>query len=114
MRYMLLIYDNETEFDRLPEEQIAEIMEEYGRFGAALKGSGAYVSADRLRPTASATSLRIRGGQTMLTDGPFAETKKQLGGYYLIDVKDLDEALQWAAKVPSARFGSIEVRPVWE
>ena len=113
MRYMLLIYDNEAEFDTIPEKQVAEVMEEYGRFTAALQGSGAYVSAGRLRHTASATSVRIRGGQTILTDGPFAETKEQLGGYYLIDVKDLDEALQWAAKVPSAKFGSIEVRPLW-
>jgi hypothetical protein len=114
MRYMLLIYDNETEFERLSQSQIAQVMEAYGHFGKALKASGAYISADRLRPTASATSVRIRGGQTTLTDGPFAETKEQLGGYYLIDVKDLDEALQWAAKVPSAKFGSIEVRPVWD
>jgi hypothetical protein len=114
MRYMLLIYDNEAQFDALPEKQIAEVIEEYGRFSAALKESGAYVGANRLRPTASATSVRVRCGQSMLTDGPFAETKEQLGGYYMIDVKDLDEALQWAAKVPSAKFGSIEVRPVWE
>jgi hypothetical protein len=114
MRYMLLIYDNEAGFATAPEKQIAEVMEEYGRFTSALKGSGAYVSSGRLRHTPSATSVRVRGGQTILTDGPFAETKEQLGGYYLIDVKDLDEALQWAAKVPSAKFGSIEVRPLWE
>jgi len=113
MRYMLLIYDNEAEFDKRPEKQTGEMIEEYGRFGVALKASGAFVAANRLRPTATATSVRIRGDQTLLTDGPFAETKEQLGGYYLIDVKDLDEALQWAAKVPSARVGSIEVRPVW-
>lgn len=113
MRYMLLIYDNEAEFDRLSEQQIKEVMAEYDRFTADLKSSGGYVSANRLRPVASATCVRIRGGQSMLTDGPFAETKEELGGYYLIDVKDLDEALQWAAKVPSAKFGSIEVRPIW-
>jgi hypothetical protein len=114
MRYILLIYDNEAEFSAAPEKQIAEVMEEYGRFTAALKGSGAYVSSGRLRHSTSATSVRIRRGQTLLTDGPFAETKEQLGGYYLIEVKDLDEAVQWAAKVPSAKFGSIEVRPLWE
>src|SRR5690349_16966360 len=110
---MLLIYDNETEFSTAPKKQIAEVMEEYGRLTTALKESGAYVSSGRLQHTASATSVRIRGGQTLFTDGPFAETKEQLGGYYLIEVKDLDEALQWAAKVPSAKFGSIEVRPLW-
>lgn len=114
MKYMLLIYDNDADFEKLPQKQIEEIMEEYGRFSAALKEHGAHVSSNRLRPVASATCVRTRNGQTMLTDGPFAETKEQLGGYYLINVKDLDEALQWAAKVPSARFGSIEVRPVWE
>src|SRR5262249_14284009 len=114
MKYMLLIYDNEADFDKLPERQIAEIMEQYGRFSAALKECGAHISSHRLRPVSSATCIRIRSGQTVLTDGPFAETKEQLGGYYLINVKDVDEALQWAAKVPSARFGSIEVRAVWE
>jgi hypothetical protein len=114
MKYMLLIYDTEADFEKLTQKQIAEIMEEYGRFSAALKECGAHVSSHRLRPVASATCVRTRNGQPMLTDGPFAETKEQLGGYYLVNVKDLDEALQWAAKVPSARFGSIEVRPVWE
>ena len=114
MRFMLLIHEDEAGFQTVPENKIAEIMEEYGYLTGALKNSGGYVSSGRLRPTTSATGVRIRNGKTMLTDGPFAETKEQLGGYYLIDVKGLDEALQWAAKVPSARWGSIEVRPLWE
>jgi len=111
---MLLICDSEAEFDRLPEQEVAQVMKEYSDYTAALQEAGAYVSGNRLRPVASARSVRIREGQTLLTDGPFAETKEQLGGYYLIDVKDLDEALKWAAKIPSARFGTIEVRAIWE
>jgi hypothetical protein len=114
MRYMLLISDNEAEFDRLPEQELAQIMSDYGKFTAALQAAGAYVGGNRLRPVATAKSVRVREGRTLLTDGPFAETKEQLGGYYLIDVKDLDEALQWAAKIPSARYGTIEVRAIWE
>jgi len=114
MRYMLLICDREEEFDRLPEQEVAQVMKEYGELTAALQGAGAYVSGSRLRPVATAKSVRVREGETLLTDGPFAETKEQLGGYYLVDVKDLNEALKWAAKIPSARFGTIEVRAIWE
>ena len=114
MRYMLLICDSEAEFDRLPEQEVAQVMKEYGSYTAALEEAGAYVSGNRLRPVATAKSVRVREGKTLLTDGPFAETKEQLGGYYLIEVKDLDEALQWAAKIPSARYGTIEVRAIWE
>jgi hypothetical protein len=114
MRYMLLIYDSEPGFDKLPEQEVKRVMEEYGKYSAALQQSGVYVSSHRLRPSGTATSVRLREGKTLLTDGPYAETKEQLGGYYLINVKDLDEAMQWASKIPSARFGTIEVRPVWE
>jgi hypothetical protein len=114
MRYMLLICDNETEFAELPEEDVAQMMKEYGRLSAALQEAGAYVAGHRLRPVSTAKSVRVRAGQTLLTDGPFAETKEQFGGYYLIDVKNLEEALHWAAQIPSARYGTIEVRPVWE
>jgi hypothetical protein len=114
MRYMLLICDNETEFAKLSEEEGTEMMKEYGKFSAALKEAGGYIAAHRLRPVSTAKSVRVRAGKTLLTDGPFAETKEQFGGYYLVDVKNLDEALEWAAKIPSARYGTIEVRPVWE
>ena len=114
MRYMLLICDREEEFDSLPEQEVAQVMKEYANYTAALQEAGAYISGNRLRPVATAKSVRVREGQTLLTDGPFAEIKEQLGSYYLIDVKDLDEALQWAAKIPSARYGTIEVRAIWE
>ncbi|MEW5974475.1 MAG: YciI family protein [Acidobacteriota bacterium] len=114
MRYLLLIYDAEAEFGKLSEKQINEMMAQYEKLTTDLKESGSFVGSHRLRPVSTATAVRVRNGETLLTDGPFAETKEQLGGYYLVDVKDLDEALQWAAKIPSARFGTIEVRPVWE
>ena len=114
MRYMLLICDSEKELDSLPEEEVTQIMQDYGKYSAALREAGVYVASARLRPVVTAKSVRVREGQTLLTDGPFAETKEQFGGYYLVDVKSLDEALRWAAKIPSARYGTIEVRPVWE
>jgi len=114
MRYMLLIYDNETQFEGLPEQEVSQVMQEYGKFTAALQEAGAYIGGNRLRPVNTAKSVRVRNGEALWIDGPFAETKEQLGGYYMIDVKDLREAQQWAAKIPSARFGTIEVRALWE
>jgi len=114
MHYLLLICDSEAEFETVPEQAVAGIIKEYGDYTAALQEAGVYVGSNRLRPTATAKCVRVRGGETLLTDGPYAETKEQLGGYFLINVNDLDEALRWAAKIPSARFGTIEVRPVWE
>jgi len=113
MQYLLLIHDDEQGWDRLSEQEQAALMQEYGTFTAELRESGAFVGANRLRPTSTASTVRIRDGETVVTDGPFAETKEQLGGYYMIDVDSLDEALEWAAKIPSARYGSIEVRPIW-
>ncbi len=105
MQYLLLINDEETD-DRV------DLMPEYMAYTEALAKSGALVGANQLQPTDTATTVRVRGGETLVTDGPFIETKESLGGYYLIDVDSLDEALEWAAKIPSARFGHIEVRPV--
>jgi hypothetical protein len=105
MQYLLLIHDDPTE-DR------EDLMPEYTAFSEALRGSGALVGANQLQPAETATTVRVRSGDTLVTDGPFIETKETLGGYYLIDVETLDEALEWAAKIPSARFGHIEVRPV--
>ena len=105
MQYLLLIHDDETE-DR------EDLMPEYMAFSEALRGSGALVGANQLQPAETATIVRVRSGDTLVTDGPFIETKETLGGYYLIDVETIDEALEWAAKIPSARFGHIEVRPV--
>jgi hypothetical protein len=114
MRYLLLIHDDETGYPKMSPQETEQLMAAYGAFTEQLKKAGAYVTAHRLRPTTSATTIRVRNGETLTTDGPFAETKEQLGGFYLIQVNDLDEAIAWAAKVPSAKHGSIEVRPVWE
>jgi hypothetical protein len=116
MQYMCLIYDDENTWDNLPEDERNAVFAEYGSFTESIKGSGNYVAGDALQPTSTATTVRIRDGETMVTDGPFAETKEQLGGYYLVEAKDVDEALKIAERIPSARYGSIEVRPVvvWE
>ncbi|MGE5273189.1 MAG: YciI family protein [Verrucomicrobiota bacterium] len=116
MQYMCLIYDDESLWERLPEDERKSVYAEYGAFTQAIRDNGSYVAGDQLQPTSTATTVRIRDGKTMVTDGPFAETKEQLGGYYLIEAKDADEALKVAQRIPSARYGSIEVRPVvvWE
>ncbi len=110
MQYMLLIYSAES--DDVSQDQ-ATIMAEYGAFTQGIVQSGAFKAADRLKPVATATTVRVRDGRSLTTDGPFAETREQLGGYYLIEAKDLDEATAIAAKVPTAKHGSIEVRPIW-
>jgi hypothetical protein len=112
MQYMLLIYDNEKHWPSLNEKERNAIMGEYFAFTEDLKKSGALVAGDALQPTSSATTVRVREGKRLTTDGPFAETKEQLGGYYLVNAKDLDEAMAMAARIPAARIGSVEVRPV--
>ena len=112
MRYLCLIYEDEKGWEKMPKEQADAVMGEYFAFTDGIKKSGQYVAGDALHPTHTATTVRVRNGRTLTTDGPFAETKEQLGGYYLIDAKDLNEAIQVAAKIPSARWGSIEIRPV--
>ena len=112
MQYMLLIYDDESVWNDMPEEERHSVMGEYTSFTQALRDAGKYVAGDALQPTGTAKTVAVRGGAPVTTDGPFAETKEQLGGYYLIDADSEDEALEWAAKIPSARFGRIEVRPV--
>ena len=112
MQYLLLIYDEENVWSTMSESDRNAVYAEYGAYTNALQVSGALVGANQLQPTATATSVRIRGGEQLVTDGPFAETKEALGGYYLIDVDTIDEALEWAAKIPSARYGTIEVRPI--
>ncbi len=110
MQYVLLIYSAES--DDANQDQGA-MMADYGAFTQGIVQSGAFKSADRLRPVADATTVRVRDGKTLTTDGPFAETREQLGGYYVVEAKDLDEAIAIAAKVPTVKHGSIEVRPVW-
>jgi hypothetical protein len=112
MQYMLLIYNPPGDWESLPAEQRQQVHEAYGTFTEELQASGKMVAGDALQATSTATSIRVRDGETLTTDGPFAETKEVLGGYYLIDVDTLDEALDWAAKIPGAAYGTIEVRPV--
>jgi hypothetical protein len=112
MQYLLMIYTNEQqEAQHSPEENEA-VMGEYYAFTNEVREAGVMVAGEALHPTTAATTVRVRNGQTTSTDGPFAETKEQLGGYYLLDCQNLDEAIKWAAKIPGAREGSIEIRPV--
>ena len=112
MQYMLLIYNPPGDWEALPAEQRHAISNEYFTFTNELQESGKMVAGDALQHISTATSIRVRDGEALTTDGPFAETKEVLGGYYLIDVDTLDEALEWGAKVPGAKYGTIEVRPV--
>jgi len=114
MRYLLMIYANEGQEASMSEAEMGALMEGYGRFGEEIAAANVLESADRLQPTQAATTVRVRGGKTSTTDGPFAETKEQIGGYYLINVANLDEAIAWAAKIPTSTYGAVEVRPVWE
>ncbi len=112
MQYMLLIYDDERQWAEMSEEESGQLIQEYFRYTDELRQAGAYVAGEPLQPTTTATTVRVRNGERLVTDGPFAETKEQLGGYYLIDARDLNDAIHIAAKIPSARTGSVEVRPV--
>ncbi len=112
MKYMLLMYANESKVPNTPEEQRAAAPAWYA-LQKELEAAGVLLSTTGLSPIADATTLRIRDGKTLTTDGPFAETHEQLGGYFLLECKDLDEAMSWAAKIPTAKYGSIEVRPQW-
>jgi hypothetical protein len=112
MKYLVLIYDSEQLMADMPKGEMEAFLGEYGGYTDALRKAGVFVAGEGLQPTNTATTVRTRHGKTLHTDGPFAETKEALGGFYLIDVPNLDEALKWAAKCPSARIGSIEVRPV--
>jgi hypothetical protein len=113
MQYMLAIYGDERATENTPREQMTEIINAYMAFTQSLRDAKVWVASNRLKPTSAATSVRVTDGATQLLDGPFAETKEQLGGYYLIDVPNLDAALSWAARCPGARYGTVEVRPIW-
>lgn len=112
MKYLCLIYDEEKVLASMTKTESDAFMGEYFGFTEAIRRSGQYVAGEALQPVHTATTVRVRGGKTSTTDGPFAETKEQLGGYYLIEAADLNEAIQVAARIPSARTGSIEVRPI--
>jgi len=112
MKYLCLIYSGEKQWDAMPPAEVEKIMGEYHAFTESIKKSGHYVAGEALKATNTATTLRVRNGKLSTTDGTFAETKEQLGGFYLIEAKDLNEAIQVASRIPSVRLGSIEVRPI--
>src|SRR6201995_2184993 len=112
MQYLLMIYQNEAEYGKIEPAALQKVYEEYGAFTQSIIQSGNFKAGDRLQNTDTATTVRVRDGKTLTTDGPFAETREQLGGYYLVEAKDLDAALAIAARIPGATTGSIEVRPV--
>ena len=114
MKYLCLIYSDENVWQQLSKAEMEKIMAEYREFTAGVQKSGQFVDGNRLQPKNAATTVRVRNGKLSTTDGPFAETKEQLGGYYMIEAKDLNEAIQVASRIPGARYGSIEVRPVAE
>jgi hypothetical protein len=114
MKYLLTIYADESRYATMTPADSAALMAAYGVFGRAAQEAGALLGGEGLQPTATATTVRVRDGETLLTDGPFAETREQLGGYMLIDVDNLDDAIAFAARGPLARVGTIEVRPVRE
>jgi hypothetical protein len=112
MEYLILIYNDERNYGSATEAQLKEMYQQYGAYTQELVKAGIMKGGNELKPIATATTVRIRGGKVLTTDGPFAETKEQLGGYYLIDVSNLDEAVKWGSKCPGAKTGSIEVRPI--
>jgi hypothetical protein len=114
MRYLLTIYGDESGWNDVTPEQSQGIMDAYNAFGRAAQDAGVLLGGEGLQPTSTATTVRVRGDETVTTDGPFAETREQLGGYYLLDCKDLDEAIGWAARIPGAQQGCVEVRPVMD
>ncbi len=114
MKYMLLIYEDEKGWTKFSEAERQQLFGEYMQFSKDIRTSGHYQAGAPLQPTSTATSVRVRSQKRLVTDGPFAETREQLGGYYLVEAKDLDEAIGIAARIPSARLGTIEVRPVME
>jgi hypothetical protein len=114
MKYLCLIYENQKSFETISPAEGQAIMSEYFTFTADIQKNGKYLAGEALQPTDTATTVRVRNGKVSTTDGPFAETKEQLGGFYMIEAKDLNDAIQVAARIPGARYGSVEVRPVMD
>ena len=114
MQYLLLIYRNEQAMLAMPPETITQMTAAYGAYMETMKKAGVLLGANRLKPIDTASTVRVVNGKTQVLDGPYAETREQLGGYFLIDVPDLDAALSWAARCPGASHGTMEVRPVWQ
>lgn len=114
MQYLLMIYGDEAAMQNRSQDDIGRVVGAFMAYTEAVKSAGVLVGSSRLRPTNTATTVRLADGKTQVLNGPYAETREQLGGYYLIDVPDLDAALSWAARCPGAEYGTIEVRPLWE
>jgi hypothetical protein len=114
MKYLCLIYADEAQVYARPAQELDAIAGECAGFDEQLKANGQFIACERLQPTRTATTVRLQSGKASVTDGPFAETKEQLAGFYLIEARDLNEAIRLAAKIPPARLGCVEVRPVWE
>ena len=114
MRYMLLIYGDENAMGSAPPEAVTKMSAAYSIYTEAMKESGTFLAGDRLQPTRLATSVRTAGGKANVLDGPYADTKEQLAGFYMIEAPDLDAAISWAARCPGAERGTVEVRPIWE
>ena len=114
MRYILLIYSKEADWTSLPEKEKGELYRRYVAYTESIRQSGHYLAGSGLEPTSTATTVRVRDGKTLTTDGPFAETREQLGGYYLVEARDLDDATALAARIPGASMGAIEVRPLMQ
>ncbi len=112
MKYLCMIYDEEKKLAAMSKAESDTFMGEYRAFSQSIRESGQFVAGEPLKPVSTATTVRVRNGKVSTTDGPFAETREQLGGFYLIDARDLNEAIQVASRIPSARIGSIEVRPI--
>jgi hypothetical protein len=112
VKYMAIIFNDESSYASATPEEIGAIFAAHGEFSEAAGKAGVLQGGDGLQPTATATTVRVRDGDRLLTDGPYAETKEQLGGFYMLECKDLDEALAWAARIPEAKTGAVEVRPV--
>jgi hypothetical protein len=112
MKYAFTIYGDESQRESATPEEMAAMSQAYGEFTQEVQAKGIYLAGEGLYPTPTATTVRVRGGERNVTDGPYAETKEQLGGFYVLDCKDLDDAIEWAAKIPGSQFGSVEIRPV--
>jgi hypothetical protein len=112
MKYLLLIYENEANMSGLSEAEQGKIFEEYMTYTRGIRKDGNYIAGEALQPVSTATTVRVKAGKPVATDGPFAETREQLGGFYLVEAKDLDEAIKLAAGIPASRTGCIEVRPI--
>jgi hypothetical protein len=113
-KYAAIMYRSEADAPAPGSAESKEIYQAWGRFREAISEAGVMVGSNGLQPSSTATTVRVRGGKTVTTDGPFAETKEQLGGFLIFECKDLDEAIDWASKIPDASLGSVELRPVWE